>query len=274
MVLDHGTGDAVDAARKAAKRIAELTGIVRHDVAVVVGTSWAPALEGLGDEVATFSATEIPGFQQVVVPGHTGLISSRRLANGRHALVLGARIHMYEGLGVRAVAHGVRTAAATGVTSVLLTNAAGGLIPNMATGQCVLISDHINLTGTTPLEGPSFLSMTDAYSPRLRRLAQSLDESLTEGIYAQCRGPQFETPAELAMIRSMGADLVGMSTALETIAARAAGLEVLGLSLVTNVIDTPTAPVVTHEDVLAVGSASVERLSVLAHTLVNGLSDA
>lgn len=272
MVLDHGTGDPLEGARRAAKRIAELTGIVRHDIAVVVGTSWAPALEQLGDEVATFPAVDVPGFHASIVPGHSGLISSRRLSNGRHALVLGSRIHMYEGLGVRAVAHGARTAAATGVTSLVLTNAAGGLNPEFTTGQCVLISDHVNLTGTTPLEGPDFVSMTDAYSARLRRQALEIDDSMATGIYAQFRGPQFETRAELAMARSFGADLVGMSTALETIAARSVDLEVLGLSLVTNVVDSTTSRPLTHDDVLRVGSESADRLARLIDSLANALS--
>ena len=144
------------------------------------------------------------------------------------------RTHLYEGRGVDAVAHGVRTAAAAGCRTVVLTNAAGGLARGHGVGEPVLISDHLNLTGRSPLRGPRFVDLTDLYSPRLRALAREIDPTLAEGVYAGLPGPHFETPAEIRMLRMLGADLVGMSTVLEAIAARAEGVEVFGLSLVTN----------------------------------------
>ena len=152
----------------------------------------------------------------------------------RRVLVLLGRTHYYEGHGVARVVHGVRTAVAAGCRAVVLTNAAGGLRQGMSVGQPVLISDHLNLTATSPLVGAQFVDLTDLYSPRLRELARVDRPDLEEGVYAALPGPHFETPAEIRMLRTLGADLVGMSTVLEAIAARAAGAEVFGLSLVTN----------------------------------------
>jgi purine-nucleoside phosphorylase len=178
----------------------------------------------------------------------------------RFALVLGSRTHYYEGRGVRAVVHGVRTAAAAGCSVVVLTNGCGGLNPNWAPGTAVLISDHLNLTGASPLEGATFIDLTDLYSARLRAICRDVEPDLPEGVYAQFRGPQYETPAEVRMAGIMGADLVGMSTALEAIAAREAGLEVLGVSLVTNLAAGISPTPLDHEEVLATGRAAAERV--------------
>ncbi len=166
------------------------------------------------------------------------------------------RTHLYEGRGVEPVVHGVRVAAAAGCRTVVLTNACGGLRPGMAVGDPVLISDHINLTGRTPLVGPRFVDLTDLYSPRLRALVASIDPSITEGVYAAFPGPQYETPAEIRMAGTLGADLVGMSTALEAIAAHAEGCEILGLSLVTNLAAGLSGEKLDHAEVLAAGQAS------------------
>ena len=156
--------------------------------------------------------------------------------------------------------HGVRTAAAAGVKTVILTNAAGGLDADHRVGQAVIISDHLNLTARSPLVGGNFVDLTTLYSPRLRALAKELDPTLIDGVYAALPGPHYETPAEIRMLRTMGANLVGMSTALEAIAARAAGLEVFGLSLVTNAAAGVTGEALDGEEVIAAGKAAAGQL--------------
>jgi purine-nucleoside phosphorylase len=181
------------------------------------------------------------------------------------------RTHLYEGVGVQPDAHGVRTAAAAGARTVILTNAAGGLAPDHRVGQAVLISDHLNLTARSPLVGASFVDLTDLYSARLRGLARELDPTLAEGVYAALPGPHYETPAEIRMLRTLGADLVGMSTALEAIAAKAAGLEVLGLSMVTNAAAGVTGEPLDHTEVLAAGRAAAGRLGEFLVQLIGRL---
>ena len=151
---------------------------------------------------------------------------------------------------------------------MVLTNAAGALRDDYHVGQPVLISDHLNLTRRSALIGPQFVDMVDAYSPRLRALARDIDPTLQEGVYAGLLGPQYETPAEIRMLRTLGADLVGMSTVLETIAARAAGLEVVGLSLVTNMAAGLTDQPISHDEVLESGRQSAARMGSLLARLV------
>lgn len=274
--LDDPTTDPGEVARAAATRIAQLTGIAHHDVALVLGSGWGGAADALGEQVAEVPAEKIPGFLPPAVDGHGGLITSIRYESAeqgavRHALVLGARTHLYEGHGVRRVAHGVRTAAATGARAMILTNGCGGLDPAWAPGTPVLIRDHINLTATSPLEGATFVDLTDLYSPRIRALAREIEPGLPEGVYAQFPGPHYETLAEVRMAGVLGADLVGMSTTLEAIAARAAGMEVAGLSLVTNAAAGVSEGALSHEDVLAAGQAAAPRLAQLLATLVRAL---
>jgi purine-nucleoside phosphorylase len=154
------------------------------------------------------------------------------------------------------------------VKTVILTNAAGGLAPDHRVGQAVVISDHLNLTARSPLVGADFVDLTDLYSVRLRALARELDPTLTEGVYAALPGPHYETPAEIRMLRTIGADLVGMSTALEAIAARAAGAEVLGLSLVTNLAAGITGEPLDHAEVLEAGRAAATRMGELLGAIV------
>jgi purine-nucleoside phosphorylase len=161
------------------------------------------------------------------------------------------------------VVHGVRTLAAAGCRGLLLTNAAGSLRAEWPPGTPVLIADHLNLTGASPLLGPRFVDLTDAYAERLRTVARTVRPGLPEGVYAQFAGPQYETPAEVRMAGILGADLVGMSTALEAIAARDLGMEVLGVSLVTNVAAGLSDAAVAHADVLAVGRAAAGELGAL-----------
>ncbi len=241
-----------------------------HDTAVVMGSGWAQAAEAFGAADATVAIDELPGFTAPVVAGHGGEVRSVRVGRRRVLLFLG-RTHLYEGRGVAPVVHGVRTAAAAGVRTVVLTNAAGGLSPEHRVGQPVLISDHLNLTARSPLVGADFVDLTDLYSARLRELARQVDPSLTEGVYAALPGPHFETPAEIRMLRGLGADLVGMSTALEAIAARAAGMEVLGLSMVTNAAAGMTGEALDHQEVLAAGREAAGRLGQFLVELVTRL---
>ena len=255
------TGEQVASAAKAAATIIRTgAGIDGVDMAFVLGSGWAHGADQLGDVLARIDLGTLPGFSRPVVAGHGGDAIVVRLATGKTALILTGRTHLYEGQGVAAVAHGVRTVAALGASTVVLTNACGGLDPSWAPGTVVLISDHINLTGDNPLTGPVFIDMSEAYSPALRDLARRVDPTLPEGIYAQFRGPNYETPAEVRMAGAMGASLVGMSTALETIAAREAGLSVLGLSLVTNSAAGVGHHLLDHHEVLAAGEASKDRL--------------
>jgi purine-nucleoside phosphorylase len=259
--------DPRTAAAEAAAVLREKTGVEKHDIALVMGSGWLPAVDALGEATAELSSTDLPGFAPPAVTGHAGKIRSVR-AGDRNLLVFLGRTHFYEGLGVRAVVHGVRTAAAAGCRAVVLTNGCGGLKETWQPGTPVLISDHINLTATSPIEGANFVDLTDLYSPRLRALCRSVDGSLDEGVYVPLPGPHYETPAEIGMVRAMGGDLVGMSTTLEAIAAREAGLEVLGISLVTNLAAGITGEALNHEEVLEAGRAAAGRMGELLGAIV------
>jgi purine-nucleoside phosphorylase len=236
-----------------------MSGAARHDVAVVLGSGWVPAADALGTTVAEGAVADLPGFLPPAVAGHAGRWRSVD-AGGTRVLVLLGRTHLYEGRGTDAVVHGVRTAAAAGTRTVVLTNAAGGLRDGLSVGQPVLVADHLNLTARSPLVGPRFVDLTDLYSARLRALAREVDPSLEEGVYAALPGPHYETPAEIRMLRTLGADLVGMSTALEAIAAHAAGVEVFGLSLVTNAAAGITGEALDADEVIAAGKAAATGL--------------
>ncbi len=254
-------------AADAAAVLRERTGVETHDVALVMGSGWLPAVDALGEATAELSTTDLPGFAPPAVAGHAGKIRSVR-AGDKNLLVFLGRTHFYEGLGVRAVVHGVRTAAAAGCRVVVLTNGCGGLKESWQPGTPVLISDHINLTATSPIEGADFVDLTDLYSSRLRALCREVDGSLDEGVYVQFPGPHYETPAEIRMVRAIGGDLVGMSTALEAIAARQAGLEVLGISLVTNLAAGITGEPLNHVEVLEAGRAAAARMGELLGAVV------
>ncbi len=271
--LDDPATDPFDVARLAAEVIARRTGVATHDVALVLGSGWGGAADLLGETVAEIPSHEVPGFSRAAVAGHVGTLRSVRIAGDdgrpdRYALVLGSRTHLYEGRGVRRVVHGVRTAAATGASTVVLTNGCGGLNLAWGPGTPVLIRDHINLTATSPLEGATFVDLTDLYSARLRAVAHEVDPSLDEGVYVQFPGPHYETPAEVAMAGRIGGDLVGMSTTLEAIAARHAGLEVLGISLVTNLAAGISPEPLDHAEVLEAGRAAGPRISALLADVV------
>jgi purine-nucleoside phosphorylase len=259
----HGTD-----AFLAAEEIRHKTGITTFDIALTLGSGWAKAAELIGETVSEIDASEVPGFSTSRVPGHTGTIKSIALPNGKHALVIGARTHFYEDKGVRAVVHSVRTAAACGAKVIVLTNGAGGIKDAWTPGTPVLISDHINLTASSPLEGATFIDLTDLYSKRLRDIARSVDPTLDEGVYVQFRGPHYETPAEVQMAKTMGGHIVGMSTALEAIAAREAGMEVLGLSLITNLAAGISPHPLSHQEVIDSGKAAEPVISRLLADIV------
>ena len=247
--------DPFELAGEAAAVVARATGVLHHDVAVVLGSGWAAAADALGPASADLAVTELPGFLTPAAAGHAGRVRSVPIGDKR-ALVFLGRTHLYEGHGPAATVHAVRVAAAAGARLLVLTNACGGLRPEHSPGRPVLIRDHLNLTATSPLVGADFVDLTAVYSPRLRALATQIDPGLTDGVYAQLPGPHYETPAEIAMLRTLGADLVGMSTALEAIAARAADIEVLGIGMVTNLAAGMTGAPLDHAEVLAVGRTS------------------
>ncbi|HEU5029847.1 MAG TPA: purine-nucleoside phosphorylase [Spirillospora sp.] len=265
------SNDAFDLARAAADELRTRTSIDSFDVALVMGSGWVPAADALGAPDDELPVTLLPGFAPPAVEGHAGKVRIVEVG-GHRALVFLGRTHLYEGRGVDAVVHGVRTAVAAGAGTVVLTNAAGGLRPeHQRVGDPVLISDHLNLSGANPLTGPTFLDMTEAYSARLRALAKEVDPTLSEGVYAAFRGPTYETPAEIRMLRTMGADMIGMSTVLETIAARQGGADVLGISLVTNIAAGLSGEPLDHEEVLAAGRAAAGRMGGLLGTVLTKL---
>lgn len=226
----------------------------------------------LGDTLADIPATDLPGFHAPAVAGHGGRIKSVRIAeSGKTALVLGARTHFYEGRGTRAVVHPIRTAAAAGASTLVLTNGCGGLNPEWTPGTPVLISDHINLTSVSPLEGATFVDLTDLYSSRMRGIAREVDPSLDDGVYVQFPGPHYETPAEVTYAKRIGGDLVGMSTALEAIAARHADMEVMGISLVTNAAAGISNDKLSHAEVIEAGQRAAPRIGRLLTSIVGRL---
>jgi purine-nucleoside phosphorylase len=259
--------DTQQLAREAADALARLTGVERHDLALVLGSGWLPAVDALGEATVEISTTDLPGFHAAGVAGHRGRIRSIK-AGDQQLLVFLSRTHFYEGKGVAAVVHPVRTAAAAGCRAIVLTNGCGGLKESWSPGTPVLIADHINLTATSPLEGATFVDLTDLYSRRLRALCREVDPSLDEGVYVQFPGPHYETPAEIGMVRAIGGTLVGMSTTLEAIAAREAGLEVLGISLVTNLAAGISGEPLDHEEVLEAGRTAAARMGGLLAQVV------
>lgn len=259
-------------ATAAAQDIARLTGVDQHDIAVTLGSGWKSAAEHLGETIADIPAQEVTGFRASPVQGHTGTLRSIRMNDGTRVLVLGARTHFYEGHGVAATVHGVRTAAAAGVKTMILTNGAGSVDPDRTPGDAVLITDHINLTAQSPLVGATFVDLTDLYSQRLRDIAHTVAPDLGEAIYMQLTGPHYETPTEVKMLRSLGGDIVGMSTALEAIAAREAGVEVLGLSLITNLAAGIQHGALSHQEVLDTGKNAEATLGPLLAKILTAVS--
>jgi purine-nucleoside phosphorylase len=241
-------------------------------LAIVLGSGLGAFARQLGDTVS-IGYDEIPDFPVSGVPGHDGRLVAGVLG-GTPLLVMQGRVHAYEGHSAHAVVFPVRTLAALGIRALILTNAAGAIRKNLRQGQLVLLTDHINLSGLNPAAGPllrdrpRFFDMSEAYSKRLRNAAHEVaialsGSQMSEGVYVSVLGPSFETPAEIRAFRAMGADLVGMSTALETVAARQAGIEVLGISCVTNMAAGIEAAPLNHEEVMEVGRAVEQKLGAL-----------
>ena len=256
---------AFELAEQAANFIRAESGIPQHELALCLGSGWLKTLTG--KITWSIDADKVPGYRTAEVEGFSSQISTITLDSGKHVLVL-PRTHLYQGYGVEAVAHPARTAAAAGVKIMVLTNGAGGLNPNWKPGQVFLISDHINLTASSPLEGATFIDLTDLYSKRLRDLAKTVDSTLDEGVYVQFRGPHYETPAEVQMAKIMGGHIVGMSTALEAIAAREAGMEILGMSLITNLAAGIQTTPLSHAEVLEAGRNAEARIGKLLAEIV------
>jgi len=269
--LDQPDSNPFEIARQAADEIARKTGISQHRIALTLGSGWAKAADLIGETVAEIPATDITGFSAPAVEGHVGKLRSVRLSDGSHALVIGARTHYYEGHGVRRVVHSVRVAAAAGASVMILTNGAGGIKEHWKPGTPVLISDHLNLTANSPLEGATFIDLTDLYTSRLREIAKTIAPELDEGVYVQFRGPHYETPAEVQMAKTLGGHLVGMSTALEAIAAREAGMDVLGFSLVTNLAAGISPEPLSHEEVISAGKTAEPVISAMLTNVVAAL---
>jgi purine-nucleoside phosphorylase len=262
---------AFDQASQAAEFVRTRTAL-RPRVAVVLGSGLGAFAESLTD-AAAISFGDIPHFPVSTVAGHSGRLLVGTL-QGIPVAVMQGRVHGYEGYRPEAVVFPIRVLRQLGIEQLILTNAAGGIRAGLRQGELVLIADHINFTGQNPLAGPNderfgqrFFDMSEAYSQRLRRLAQQAAKSqgfaLAEGVYLGVLGPSFETPAEIRAFRTMGADLVGMSTVQETIAARHMGMEVLGISCVTNLAAGLQAEPLSHLEVIETGKrveAQVQRL--------------
>src|SRR5665811_9165 len=264
-------------AQQAADDIAKLSGAANHEAVVVLGSGWTDALDSLGDAVWRTPAESITGFIAATAPGHTGELVSVDL-EGHRILVLSGRTHLYEGHGVDAVVHPIRTAAAAGCRIAVLTNANGSLRDDWGTGTGMIIADHLNLSFTSPLVGAEFVDLPACWSPRLNARAASADPELASGVYAMLRGPHYQTVAEAMMLRTLGADVVGMSAVLESIASRAAGMENLGLSVVTTVeLDRngEHAALNDPDKVVEIAAASATRLGDIIRTvLVQDLASA
>ena len=263
--------DPMAAAATAASEIASRTGVASHDVALVMGSGWVSACDALGNPAYECDAHELTGFQAPVVEGHSGKVRSYQLQHeGKtiRALVFLGRTHLYEGKGMEPVVHNVRTAVKAGCKVIVLTNASGGINAAYKVGEPVLIRDHISLTAQSPISGATFVDLTDLYSKRIREIVRREDSSLQEGVYVHFRGPTYETPAEILMMRTIGADLVGMSTVPEAIAAHAMGAEVLGISLVSNAAAGMTGEKLNHEEVVAAGKAAASRMGELLKNVI------
>lgn len=255
--------DPYELAEQAAFFIRDAVQISGIDLAMVLGSGWASAVDQLGEPIARLTLADIPGFSAPCVEGHGGELIVLRAESGLTVGVLTGRTHLYEGRGVASTVHGVRTMAALGATALVLTNASGSLHPEWEPGTVVAIRDHINLTGSTPLVGARFVDLSHTWTPALIDRIHEVDPDIPTGVYVQFAGPNYETPAEVRMAGILGGDLVGMSTALEAIAAAEYGMQVVGLSLATNLAAGVSEELLDHADVLERAEAAKARLATL-----------
>jgi purine-nucleoside phosphorylase len=249
--------------------------VVSPRVAIVLGSGLGSFADRI-EPASAISYTDIPHFPQPTVEGHSGRLVVGTIGKTPLAVMQG-RVHAYEGYSPEEVTFPIRVLARLGITTLLVTNAAGGIRLDLRQGQLVLLSDHINFTGRNPVSGanderlgPRFFDMTEAYSKRLRLLAHSAAE-LSEGVYLAVSGPSFETPAEIKAFRTLGADLVGMSTVQEVIVARHMGIEVLGISCVTNMAAGILDQAINHQEVMETGARVQAQLTNLLTALLPAL---
>ena len=271
-----------DRVRAAAAALSERLDAEGSDVAVVLGSGLSSVADR-AEQVRTAPYATLPGFPRTTVAGHPGRVVAGRVS-GQKVLFLCGRVHGYEGYEASEVGFAIRVAATLGARTLVVTNAAGGIDPDLKPGQIVAISDHLNLTGQSPLTGPNderigprFVDMTAAYTPELRALASAaapaaLGYDLREAVYAGMAGPSYETPAEVRMLRVLGAGLVGMSTVHEVITARHAGLNVLGLSIVANHAAGVIEQRLIHEDVTRAAASAADALGRLVLEVIGCLS--
>lgn len=265
-------------AQRAADAIVERTGVGRHDVFVVLGSGWGEAADALATPDVSFSSSELPGFAAPSALGHRSTLRSIN-RDGLRVLVQLGRIHLYEGHDPATVVHPIRAAALAGCTLTVLTNGAGYMNTDWKIGDPVLIADHINMTGRSPLTGANppapfgsrFCDLTDLYSTDMRACVRQVRPDLAEATYIGLHGPHFETPAEIRAFHAMGAELVGMSTVLEAIAARHIGMKVLGLSMATNPAAGFSAVPLDADDVIAAGNAAAADLGVMLGQMLDRL---
>jgi len=270
-------------AQEAASVVTSATDL-EPEVALILGSGLGAAVDALIKEEATIAYSELPGFKAPTVPGHEGRLSLWRIG-GRSIAVFHGRVHLYEGDGMDPISLIPLLSAELGVRTMVVTGAVGALVPEILAGTIVVLRDHVNMMGTTPLRGwfdrdgtPAFIPMAVAYEPRLRALALEAAEAqgirATDGVYAAVAGPTYETPAEVAFLRSAGATVVGMSVVPEVVMSRAFGMSVLGLCSVTNALGAP----VSHEEVVRVSdqtATAVGRLLVdLLPRVGEGVKDA
>ena len=255
--------------------IAEVTGVRAFKVAVVLGSGLSDLARSLAPEgPAPFDSLD--GLHSVTVEGHEGSLYWGDIESVP-TLVFAGRVHLYEGFSAREVVAPVEMAVAAGCEIVILTNASGAINPSLEVGGPCLIADHLNLTGDNPQRGrhdqrgPRFLDLSNVYDADLRRIAREVDPSIREGVYAGLAGPTYETPAEIRMLSTLGADMVGMSTVLEAIQARYLRARVLGISVVTNTAAGLATEPLHHDEVAAAGRAAAERLEGLLRGVLRRL---
>ncbi|HEY6429290.1 MAG TPA: purine-nucleoside phosphorylase [Acidimicrobiales bacterium] len=268
--------DVQDRATRSARELARRIGIDHHDVLVVLGSGLAGAGEILGADGPSLPLDTLPFFPAYAAAGHRSQGWSVAI-DDRQVLILGGRCHLYEGLEPAEAVHPLRTGIAAGCSTVILTTAVGGIRDDLTSGSVMVVEDHLNLTAHSPLTGPGAIDMVGAYSSRLRDFALATPDpgaaarlSPRPGVYAQVLGPQLETPAEIAWLRAAGADVVGMSMAIETIAARDAGADVLGLALVTNRAATAEVPT-DIEGIHGVGAEAAPAVAAIVRHVVGSL---
>jgi len=263
--------EAADRPGRTAHELARRLGVDHHDVLVILGSGLGGVAEQLGADSPSLTLDTLPYFPHFTAPGHRAEAWSIAVGT-RQVLVMAGRCHLYEGHTPDETVHPLRTGLATGCDTVILSAAVGSLRPDLSTGALVVLADQINLTGRTPLAGPQFIDMVDAYDPTLRALALATPEVTLDprpAVYAQVPGPQFETPAEVRMLGALGADVVGMSLALETIAAREAGARVLGLGMVTN---AAAGPDTGGDDIARVALAATASVAAIVRHVVVSMS--